>query len=84
MLWNEATTEEKRTLLKSVVELVYVDIKTKQVTAIKPTPAYRALYGIGINAGPDTPVKLIFRGETPILVELVETGERACLKKLSN
>ena len=39
MLWNEATTEERRTLLKSLVELVYVDIKTKQVSAIKPTLA---------------------------------------------
>ena len=75
MLWNEATTEERRTLLKSLVELVYVDIKTKQVTAIKPTPACRALYGIGIKAGPDTPVKLILSGKTPILLEMVETGE---------
>ncbi len=75
MLWNEATTEERRTLVKSLVELVYVDIKTKHVTAIKPTPAFRALYGVGIKAGPDTPVKLMFNGETPILLELVETGE---------
>jgi PII-like signaling protein len=75
MLWSEATTEEKRVLLKSLVELVYVDIKTKTVTGIKPTLAFQALYGLGINAGPDTPVRLMFRGETPILVELVETGE---------
>jgi hypothetical protein len=75
VLWNEATTEERRTLLKSLVELVYVDIKTKQVTAIKPTPACRALYGVGIKAGPDTPVKLILSGKTPILLEMVETGE---------
>ena len=74
LLWNEATQEERQTLLRSLVELVYIDIKTKRVTAIKPTPACRALYGIGIKAGPDTPVKLIFRGETPILVELVEVG----------
>ena len=75
MLWSEATTEEKRVLLKSLVELVYVDIKTKTVTGIKPTLAFRALYGVGIHAGPDTPVRLMFRGETPILVEMVETGE---------
>jgi len=75
MLWNEATTEERRELLKSLVELVYVDIKTKRVTAIKPTPAFRVLYGVGINSGPDTPIKLMFHDETPILLDLVETGE---------
>jgi DNA invertase Pin-like site-specific DNA recombinase len=75
MLWNEATINERRALLRSLVELVYVDIRTKRVTAIKPTPAFKALYGIGINTGPNTPVKLEFRSETPILVELVETGE---------
>ena len=84
MLWSEATTEEKRVLLKSLVELVYVDIKTKTVTGIKPTLAFRALHGVGINAGPDTPVKLIFRGETPILVELVETGENRTLPETRN
>jgi site-specific DNA recombinase len=75
MLWNEATTEERRTLLRSLVEVVYIDIKAKQVTAIKPTPALSALYGVGINVGPNTPLKLEFRCETPILVEMVETGE---------
>jgi len=54
-LWNEATTEERRALMKSLVELVYVDIKEKRVMAVKPTPAFRALYNAGINAGPDTP-----------------------------
>jgi CheY-like chemotaxis protein len=75
MLWNEATQEERQLLLRSLVELVYVDIKTKRVTAIKPTPAFRVLYGVGINSGPDTPVKLMFSGKTPILLDLVETGE---------
>ena len=75
MLWNEATMDERRSLLKTLVELVYVDIKTKRVTAIKPTPAFRVLYGVGINSGPDTPVKLIFHDKTPIKLDLVETGE---------
>jgi hypothetical protein len=75
MLWSEATTEEKRVLLKSLVELVYLDIKTKTVTGIKPTPAFLALYGVGINSGPDTPVKLMFHDKTSIKLDLVETGE---------
>ena len=75
LLWAEATTEERTTLLKSLVELVYVDIKTKRVTALKPTLALRVLYGAGINTGPNTPLKLEFRDGTPILLDLVETGE---------
>jgi len=75
MLWNEATQEERQTLLRSLVELVYVDIKTKRVTAIKPTPAFRVLYGVGINSGPNTPVTLMFHDKTPIKLDLVETGE---------
>jgi len=59
MLWNEATPEERRTLVKSLVELVYVDIQTKRVTAVKPTPAFRALFGVGIDVGPNVPIEII-------------------------
>ena len=58
MLWNEATQEERRMLVKSLVELVYVDLKTKHVTAVKPTPAFRAMFGTGIDVGPDVPIEL--------------------------
>ena len=75
MLWSEATQEERQLLLRSLVETVYVDIKTKRVTALKLTPAFRMLYGVGINSGPDTPVKLMFHDKTPIKLDLVETGE---------
>ena len=82
ILWNEATQEERQLLLRSLVELVYVDIKTKRVTAIKPTPAFRVLYGVGINSGTDTPVKLMFHDKTPIKLDLVETGEESALSSL--
>ena len=52
--------KKKGSAARSLVELVYVDIKTKMVTGYKPTPAFRALYGVGINSGPDTPLKLEF------------------------
>jgi site-specific DNA recombinase len=58
ILWNEATAEERRMLVKSLVELVYVDIQTKRVTAVKPTPAFRALFGVGIEVGSDAPIDL--------------------------
>jgi hypothetical protein len=45
-------------LVKSLVELVYVDLETKQVTAIKPTPAFRAMFGKGIDVGKNAPIEL--------------------------
>ena len=49
------------------------------MTALKPTPAFRVLYGVEINTGPNTPLKLEFRDGTPILLDLVETGEDSAL-----
>ncbi len=42
-LWNEATPEERRKLLSPLIERVYVDMEAKQVGAITPVPAFRAL-----------------------------------------
>jgi len=69
MLWNEATMEERRTLVKSLVELVYVDLETKHVTALKPTPAFSALLGKAIETALDKPVFL-----TPLNKESVGVG----------
>ncbi len=59
MLWSEATTDERRKLLGTLVEKVYIDMKTKKVTAIRPTPAFRALFGVGINTTPEAPIGLL-------------------------
>ena len=45
-------------LVKSLIELVYVDVQTKRVTAVKPTPAFRTLFGVGIDVGPSAPIEL--------------------------
>ncbi len=58
MLWNEATTDERRRLLGTLVEKVYVDMETKHVTALKPTPVFRSLFGTGIDVGPGAPIDL--------------------------
>ena len=50
-------------MVKSLVDVVYVDLQKKRVTAIKPTPAFRALFGIGIDTAPDTLVELVPPGE---------------------
>jgi hypothetical protein len=59
MLWNEAKPEERRVLLKSLIDLVYVDLETKRVTAIKPTPVFQALLGNAIETTPDMLVQLV-------------------------
>ena len=38
MLWAEATPDERRQLVNPLVELVYVDLKTKLIAAFKPAP----------------------------------------------
>ncbi len=58
MLWSEATLEEKRRLVNTLIEMVYVDIKTKQVAALKPTPVFGALLGKAIKMTSDKPIFL--------------------------
>lgn len=63
ILWNEATPDERRRLLGTLIEMVYVDLKTKHVTAVKPTPAFRTLFRTGIDTAPDAPMELVPQGE---------------------
>ena len=44
-LWNEATPEERRRLIKPLIERVYVDIEIRLVGAITPVPAFHKLLG---------------------------------------
>ena len=62
VLWNEATTDERRRLINTLVEMVYVDLETKQVAALRPTPAFRVLLGNAIDTIPEGPVELISSG----------------------
>ena len=63
LLWNEATPEERKRLLGTLIEMVYIDLKTKHVTAVKPTPVFRTLLGNGIDTAEDAPMELLPRGE---------------------
>ena len=58
MLWSEATLEERRRLVNTLLEMVYVDLETKQVAALKPTPAFGSLLGKAIKMASDKPVFL--------------------------
>ncbi len=62
MLWAEATPDERRQLVNPLVELVYVDLETKRVAAFKPAPAFRVLFGTGIEVAPNAPVLLLPSG----------------------
>ena len=76
-MWNEATPDERRRLLRTLVQDVYIDIESKSVVGIEPLPALRTLLesGIAKTAGPL--VALIAPDEIEGLesMELVETGE---------
>ena len=46
-LWNEANPNEKRGLLLTMLDAVYVDtVEEKSIVAIKPKPAFRPLFDI--------------------------------------
>ena len=46
-LWTEANPEERRKLLLSMLDAVYVDSKEeKAIVAIRPKPAFRAIFQV--------------------------------------
>lgn len=46
-LWEEADLEERRKLLTSMLEAVYVDtVEERAIVALKPKPAFRALFQV--------------------------------------
>jgi len=46
-LWEEATVSERRKLLLTMLDAVYVDtVDTKAIVAIRPKPAFHALFEI--------------------------------------
>ena len=76
-LWSEATMDERRRLLRTLVETVYVDIGSQKIVGIAPVPVFRTLIESGIGRIAGCPAVLIDPdevGETQSM-ELVETGE---------
>ena len=46
-LWEEATVSERRRLLLTMLDAVYVDtVDTKAIVAVRPKPAFQALFEI--------------------------------------
>ena len=63
-LWQEATLLERRTLLLTMLDGVYIDAKDeKRVVAIKPKPAFRPVFQVATTkAGSDV---VLFQEECP-------------------
>ncbi len=75
MLWTNANQEEKRSLLLTMLDAVYVDAKkTKSVIAIKPKPPFRPIFRVAVTRT-GSKIHILnepFQGSS---VFLVETGE---------
>jgi hypothetical protein len=49
-LWSNATTEERRKLLLTMLDAVYVDAKkTKSIIAIKPKPPFKPVFQVAAS-----------------------------------
>jgi DNA invertase Pin-like site-specific DNA recombinase len=74
-LWAEATVEEQRKLLLTMLDGVYIDAKqTKSIVAIRPKPAFKPIFQVAVTKeGSD--IRIINEPLQGSSVFLVETGE---------
>ncbi|MDD4875800.1 MAG: hypothetical protein PHQ86_01515 [Dehalococcoidales bacterium] len=75
MLWTMANQEEKRKLLLTMLDVVYVDAKkTKSIVAIKPKPPFKPVFQVAASReGHD--IRILNEPLNGSSVFLVETGE---------
>ena len=75
MLWVEANQEERRKLLLSMLDAVYVDAKKlKSIIAIKPKPPFRPIFQVAATRA-GSKIRIINEPLEGSPVFLVETGE---------
>ena len=74
-LWAEATIEEQRKLLLTMLDGVYIDAKqTKSIVAIRPKPPFKPIFQVAVTKeGSD--IRIINEPIQGSSVFLVETGE---------
>jgi len=73
-LWSNANLEEKRTLLLTMLDAVYVDAKKlKSIVAIRPKPPFKPVFQVA--ASHDPRVHIINEPIKDSSVFLVEAGE---------
>ena len=67
-LWERAAPEERRRLIDPLIERVYLDIDSKRIGAVTPTPEFKALIDHALEPAPDPEVALIPPQSTDRLV----------------
>jgi hypothetical protein len=78
-LWMEANDEEKRKLLLSMLDAVYVDARqTKSIVAIRPKPPFRPIFQVAVTRS-ESKIRIINDPLEGSSVFLVETGESRTL-----
>jgi hypothetical protein len=74
-LWAEATIEEKRKLLLTMLDGVYIDAKqTKSIVAIRPKPPFKPIFQVAVTKEGSN-IRIINEPIQGSSVFLVETGE---------
>ena len=74
-LWGNANLEEKRKLLLSMLDAIYVDAKqTKSIVAVKPKPPFRPIFQVAATRV-GSMIRIINEPLEGSPVFLVETGE---------
>ena len=81
-LWAEANLEERRKLLLTMLDAVYVDArKTKLIVAIRPKPPFKPVFQVAA-AQEGSEIRIINEPLQGSSVFLVETGEESALSSL--
>ncbi|MDO9333493.1 MAG: hypothetical protein Q7T57_03095 [Dehalococcoidales bacterium] len=74
-LWAEATLEEQRKLLLTMLDAIYVDArKTKSIVAIRPKPPFKPIFQVAVTRE-GTDIRIQNEPYKGTSVFLVETGE---------
>ena len=74
-LWAEATMEEQRKLLLTILDAIYMDAKkTKSIVAVRPKPPFKPIFQVAATKeGSD--IRIVNEPIQGSPVFLVETGE---------
>jgi site-specific DNA recombinase len=79
-LWHEANSSERRKIIISMLDAVYIEAKkTKTIVAIKPKPPFRPIFQVAVSKK-ESDIRIIKNESSDIQsknpsVFLVETGE---------
>jgi site-specific DNA recombinase len=74
-LWQQANLTERRKIILSMLDAVYIDPKqTKSVVAIKPKPAFKPVFQVAISKK-NANIRILNEPLKGSSVFMVETGE---------